>query len=94
MAAIPWSVAEDSLDVNFSVPQLLRLRCTRDCFGADWDQILPLLKTDSAKARVQIWMDRSVVESNGYVLRNLSQRIAESDEAIELVAPVALVDGG
>ncbi len=94
MASIPWSVAEDSLDVNFSVPQLLRLRCTRDCFAEDWDQVLPLLKTDSAKARVQIWIDRSVVESNGAVLRNLSQRIAESDEAIELVAPIALVDGG
>ncbi len=94
MASIPWSVAEDSLDVNFSVPQLLRLRCTRECFADDWDQVLPLLKTDSAKARVQIWIDRSVVESNGTVLRNLSQRIAESDEAIELVAPIALVDGG
>ena len=94
MASIPWSVAEDSLDVNFSVPQLLRLRCTRDCFADDWDQVLPLLKTDSAKARVQIWIDRSVVESNGTVIRNLSQRIAESDEAIELVAPIALVEGG
>ncbi len=94
MASIPWSVAEDSLDVNFSVPQLLRLRCTRDCFADDWDQVLPLLKTDSAKARVQIWIDRSVVESNGTVLRNLSKRITESDEFIELVAPIALVDGG
>ena len=94
MASIPWSVAEDSLDVNFSVPQLLRLRCTRDCFADDWDQVLPLLKTDSAKARVQIWIDRSVVESNGTVLRNLSNRITESDEFIELVAPIALVDGG
>ena len=94
MASIPWSVAEDSLDVNFSVPQLLRLRCTRDCFADDWDQILPLLKTDSEKARVQIWIDRRVVESNGTVLRNLSHRISESDDAIELVAPIALVDGG
>ncbi len=94
MASIPWSVAEDSLDVNFSVPQLLRLRCTRDCFADDWDQVLPLLKTDSPRARVQIWIDRSVVRSNGTVLRKLSQRISESDEAIELVAPIALVDGG
>ncbi len=94
MASIPWSVAEDSLDVNFSVPQLLRLRCTRDCFADDWDQVLPLLKTDTNKARVQIWMDRSVVESNSNVLRNLTQRIAESDDVVELVAPIALVDGG
>lgn len=94
MASIPWSVAEDSLDVNFSVPQLLRLRCTRDCFAEDWDQVLPLLKSDSAKARVQIWIDRSVVDSNPTVLQNLSRRIAESDQALELVAPIALVDGG
>jgi 3-dehydroquinate synthase len=94
MASIPWSVAEDSLDVNFSVPQLLRLRCTRDCFADDWDQVLPLLKTDTNKARVQIWLDRSVVESNSNVLRNLNQRIAESEDVVELVAPIALVDGG
>ena len=94
MATIPWSVAEDSLDVNFSVPQLLRLRCTRNCITDDWDQVLPLLKTDSAKARVQVWIDRSVVDSNPSVLTDLSRRLAESDNEIDLVAPVALVDGG
>lgn len=94
MASIPWSVAEDSLDVNFSVPQVLRLRCTRDCFADDWDQVVPLLKSDSSKARVQVWVDRSVAESNPTVLQNLSRRIAESDDSIELVAPIALVDGG
>jgi 3-dehydroquinate synthase len=94
MASIPWSVAEDSLDVNFSVPQVLRLRCTRDCFAEDWDQVLPLLKTDSPKARVQIWMDESVVESNPAVLTKLKQRLLESDDALELVAPIALVQGG
>lgn len=94
MASIPWSVAEDSLDVNFSVPQLLRLRCTRDCFADDWDQVLPLLKSDSAKARVQVWIDRSVVESNPSVFDNLSRRIAESTDVIELVSPIELVDGG
>lgn len=94
MASIPWSVAEDSLDVNFSVPQLLRLRCTRNCFTDDWDQVLPLLKTDSAKARVQVWIDKSVVDSNPSVLTNLSRRLVESDHAVDLVAPIALVDGG
>lgn len=94
MATIPWSVAEDSLDVNFSVPQLLRLRCTRSCFTDDWDQVLPLLKTDSTKARVQVWIDRSVVDSNPSVLTDLSRRLAESDNVIDLVAPIALVDGG
>jgi 3-dehydroquinate synthase len=53
-----------------------------------------LLKTDSSKARIQVWIDKSVVESNPVVLTNLSRRIAESDQAIELVAPIAQVDGG
>jgi 3-dehydroquinate synthase len=94
MASIPWSVAEDSLDVNFSVPQLLRLRCTRNCFAEDWDQVLPLFKSDSSKARVQIWIDQSVVDSNPSVMLNLSRRISESDDYIELVAPIAMVKGG
>jgi 3-dehydroquinate synthase len=94
MASIPWSVAEDSLDVNFSVPQQLRLRCTRNCFTDDWDQILPLFKTDLSKSRVQVWIDRSVVESNPMVLTNLSRRLEESSDRIELVAPIGLVDGG
>jgi 3-dehydroquinate synthase len=94
MASIPWSVAEDSLDVNFSVPQLLRLRCTKNCFADDWDQVLPLLKTDAAKARVQIWIDKSVVDSNAEMLRDLNQRLAESDECVELVSPISLIEGG
>jgi len=94
MASIPWSVAEESLDVNFSVPQLLRLRCTRNCFENDWDQVLPLLKSDSAKARVQVWIDKSVVDSSDCVLSHLSHRLAESESTVELVAPIALVDGG
>jgi 3-dehydroquinate synthase len=94
MASIPWSVAEDSLDVNFSVPQVLRLRCTRDCFADDWDQVLPLFKTDVVPARVQVWIDRSVVECNPIVLTNLSRRLAESSAKLELRSPIELVDGG
>ncbi len=94
MASIPWSVAEESLDVNFSVPLQLRLRCTRNCFLDDWDQVLPLLKSDSRQARVQIWMDRNVVDNNPAILTNLSRRISESSDSLELVAPIALVEGG
>ncbi|MEQ1829118.1 MAG: 3-dehydroquinate synthase [Pirellula sp.] len=94
MASIPWSVAEDSLDVNFTVPQLLRLRCTRNCFADDWDQVLPLLKTDASRARVQVWIDKSVVDTNPVVLTNLQRRLAESDESVELVAPIAFLEGG
>jgi 3-dehydroquinate synthase len=94
MASIPWSVAEDSLDVNFSVPQLLRLRCTRNCFGEDWDQVVHLLRSDSGRARVQIWMDQSVVDSNPAILAHLMRRVEESKDRFELVAPIASLAGG
>ena len=94
MASIPWSVAEESLDVNFSVPLQLRLRCTRNCFLDDWDQVLPLLKSDSRQARIQVWVDRNVVDTNPAILTNLSRRIVESSDSLELVAPIALVEGG
>ena len=47
MSSIPWSISEDSYDVSFSVPQTLRLRFTRDCFGADWDLIAPWFQCDN-----------------------------------------------
>lgn len=94
MASIPWSIAEDTLDVNFTVPQTLRLRFTRDCFADDWDQVLPLLRTDAGRARVQVWIDKGIVDSDPSVLTRLKQRIADSENAIELVSEIHCIDGG
>lgn len=94
MSSIPWSISEDSFDVNFSVPQVLRLRFTRDCFGADWEQIVPWFRSDTGSARIQIWIDRAVAVSNPQLLPNLNARLQGSSTHLELVSPIQLIDGG
>jgi len=94
MSSIPWSISEDSLDVNFSVPQVLRLRFTRDCFAADWDSIQSMFRSETGSARLQVWVDRSVTDANPAILRNLQQRLEESSHQLQLVSPVQCIDGG
>ena len=94
MSSIPWSISEDSLDVNFSVPQILRLRFTRDCFAADWDSIQSMFRSETGSARLQVWVDRSVADANPAILRNLQQRLDESSQQLQLVSPVQCIDGG
>jgi 3-dehydroquinate synthase len=94
MSSIPWSISEDSYDVNFSVPQVLRLRFTRDCFGADWDQIVPWFRSDTGAARIQIWIDRAVATANTQLLPNLHARLEEHRTHLELVSPIQCIDGG
>lgn len=94
MSSIPWSISEDSYDVNFSVPQVLRLRFTRDCFGADWDQIAPWFRSDAGPARVQVWIDHAVATANPTLIPNLNARIEEHPAQIELVSPIQCIEGG
>jgi len=94
MSSIPWSISEDSYDVNFSVPQVLRLRFTRDCFEADWDQIVPWFRSDTGAARIQIWIDRAVATANTRLLPNLHARLEEHRSHLELVSPIQCIDGG
>jgi 3-dehydroquinate synthase len=94
MSSIPWSISEDSYDVNFSVPQVLRLRFTRDCFGADWDQIVPWFRSDTGAARIQIWIDRAVATANTRLLPNLHAKLEEHRNHLELVSPIQCIDGG
>jgi 3-dehydroquinate synthase len=94
MSSIPWSISEDSLDVNFSVPQVLRLRFTRDCFGADWDQVCSIFRSDIGKARLQVWVDRAVAEANPEILAKFQSRLRESGDQLELTSPIHCIDGG
>jgi 3-dehydroquinate synthase len=94
MSSIPWSIAEDSLDVNFSVPQILRLRFTRDCFGADWDQVQSLFRSDVGPARVQVWIDAALAAADSTAVHRLQQRLAESAGHVELVSPIQCIEGG
>lgn len=94
MSSIPWSISEDSLDVNFSVPQLLRLRFTRDCFGADWESLMPLFHSDSGRARMQWWIDESVATAQSELLPSIHRRLAEHASELELVSDVHVIPGG
>jgi 3-dehydroquinate synthase len=94
MSSIPWSISEDSYDVHFSVPHVLRLRFTRDCFGADWDQIVPWFRSDTGPARIQVWVDRAVAASNGRLIVDLAARLAEHPSQLELVSPIQCIEGG
>lgn len=94
MSSIPWSISEDSYDVSFTVPQVLRLRFTRDCFGADWERIATWFAGDDGPARVQVWVDRAVAAADPRLLRNIAARLAEHGPQLELVAPVECLDGG
>ena len=94
MSSIPWSIAQDSLNVNFSVPQTMRLRFTSDCFGADWDQVLSLFATDTDKSRVQFWIDEGVVTANPDIRNELERRLISSSDRLELTSPLHFVAGG
>lgn len=94
MSSIPWSISEDSYDVSFTVPQVLRLRFTRDCFGAEWERIATWFAGDDGPARVQVWVDRAVAAADPRLLRNIAARLAEHGPQLELVAPVECLDGG
>ncbi len=94
MSSIPWSISEDSFDVNFSVPQVLRLRFTRDCFGADWEQIVPWFRSDAGSARIQVWVDGGVAAANARLIPNLMARLEEHSSKLELVSPIQCIDGG
>ncbi len=72
----------------------MRLRFTRNCFEEDWDQVLPLLATDTNKARVQFWVDRGVVEANPELKENLERRLLGSQDRLELTSPIHYLEGG
>ena len=51
----------DTLDVDFHVPFVHRLRFTSDLFGEDQSVLADLLESsDKNPARVQFWIDQNV----------------------------------
>ena len=94
MSSIPWSISEDFLDVNFSVPQQLRLRFTRDCFGTDWPNLMPLFRSDAGRARMQWWIDESVAIAEPDLIPNIHRRIQQHASELELVSDIHRIPGG
>ncbi len=101
MASIPWSISEDSFDVNFSVPQVLRLRFTKDCFGVDWDSLMSLFQRETGegvggtvRARLQWWVDDSVVAAQPILLEKIHRCMQDHSDELELVSDVQRITGG
>lgn len=93
----PFGLAADTTryDIDFSVPQVHRLRFTKDCFGGDFSVLVDLLSSTSqaASRRVQVWMDQGLVDWNGSLPERIATRLRQTS-GIELVDDVHLLPGG
>ncbi len=92
----PFGHAADSTryDIDFTVPQVHRLRFTRDCFGDDFPDLLELFQPSShGVARVQVWIDQGLVAWSAALPHLIATRLDQST-GVELVGPVETLPGG
>lgn len=92
----PFGLAVDKTwyDVDFSVPQVHRLRFTNDCFGDDFPVLAELLQSSSPVAsRVQVWIDQGLVDWDGSLPQRIAARLGQAS-GIELVDEVHTLPGG
>lgn len=81
-------------DIDFSVPQVHRLRFTRDCFGEDFPSLVELLPPSShGLARVQVWIDQGLVDWMPTLPELVATRL-DSSPGVELVGQVSTLPGG
>lgn len=92
----PFGLAADTsrYDIDFSVPQVHRLRFTNDCFGDDFPVLSELLQSSSSAAsRVQVWIDQGLVDWDGQLPQRVAARLLQTP-GIELVDEVQALPGG
>lgn len=92
----PFGQSADSnrYDIDFSVPQVHRLRFTRDCFGDDFPTLLELLHPSShGLARVQVWLDQGLANWEPSLPDRIATQLDQS-VGVELVGEVELLPGG
>ncbi len=86
---------EDSLDIEFSVPYVHRLRVTEDVAGKDFASLIGVLGSgggDGGAAKVLVVAETSVAEASQRVDRIMGK--LQRSDAVQVVAPVLLVAGG
>ena len=89
-----FSKVDDSYDIRFDVPQIQRLRFTKDVFGTDIGVLTALIeRSGPAPAKVQIWVDSGLQAAQGDALKKLHARLNE-EEHIDVVDDVQFVPGG
>ena len=91
---LEFSKLDSSYDIRFDVPQIQRLRFTKDVLRADFCVLAALIeRSGPAPAKVQIWVDGGLQASQSSAFENLRTQL--NDEAhIEVVSDVQYVPGG
>ncbi len=102
----PFGQAVDATryDIEFSVPQVQRLRFTADCWGDDFPTLLELLSPSvEGVARVQVWLDQGIADWDPGLPSRIAQQLSDSRPnstpaadatTIELVGDLRLLPGG
>lgn len=89
-----FSKYDDSYDVSFNIPQIQRLRFTKDVFGSDFNVLSSLIeRSGPAAPKVQIWVDDGLRSSHDHILKNFCELLVSEDH-IELVGHIQYVPGG
>ena len=89
-----FSKVDDSYDISFDVPQVQRLRFTKDVFGMDIKVLTALIeRSGPAPAKVQIWVDDGLKVAQSNALKELRVRLND-EEHIDVVDDVQFVPGG
>lgn len=84
----------NSYDINFSVPQVQRLRFTNDVLNADFKVLSALIeRSGPAAAKVQIWVDGGLKASHDGIFQHFRSLLAAEDH-IDLIDEIQYVPGG
>lgn len=85
----------NSLNVDFHVPFVHRLRFTNDVFGEDQTVLTDLLESsDENPARVQFWIDQQVAEGSPGLVERVKRFANANPELVQRVGSIQLVPGG
>ena len=89
-----FSKFDSFYDIHFNVPQIQRLRFTKDVLGVDFNVLKALIeRSGPAAAKVQIWVDNGLQASQGSAFEELHARL-NAEMYIEVVNDVQFVPGG
>ena len=85
----------DTLDVDFQVPFVHRLRFTSDLFGEDQSVLADLLESsDKNPARVQFWIDQNVAAGSPQLVERVKRFSEANPERVKRVGSIQFVPGG
>lgn len=84
-----------SIDVDFSVPFVHRLRFTNDVFGTEQQVLAELLEPSGDQpARVQFWVDANVAEAAPSLVAEIRQFPTRFPDRVVSAGEVQIVSGG